>query len=612
MDHDPKLKAVRDKLAAADTRLAEVFSSLLLEKDKKAAVTFAKVALKDPASAERYLQVREENPDWSVPTLHLLTRGADPSLIKAYLSLKKVREREDLKVRKNPYLKESFIGSDGKPRQISPRYYQVQMILHLMAMTNFVVGDDTGLGKTFETISSLSFLFDRQPDTKVIILAKKSAVPQWASEFEKFTQGVNVILCKGTAKKRAKAWEEWHASSGEPTVIVLGYRSAVSDFKNYIQDAKDYVLVCDEVQVVKNPKTQVHQVCQYMGTQASRIWGLSATIIKNNLMEGYGIFRVVVPDLFKMSSNTFMMRYCIVKMQKIKNNRQIPQIVGYHPWQIEEFRDLIDPFFLGRPKHEVADELPVLITKEVECDLTTFQWMKYQEALTGLLETGLGEEKEVTPLTAVTYCQEIVNHPALIDFEGEKSGKLSMLADLLTEGGDLHGEKVIVFTRFERMVTEAIQFLDKKGVKSVRVTGKETEDARDLAKRQFQDPNSDVKVVWITMAGGDSINLQAAKALVFFDTPWSAGDYIQILGRMIRIGSIHDRVYAIHLVCKGTVDQRVIQVMNKKMKLVEAIIGKRVLGESDQGNEGEVIKVDGKAINEVFDALLEDARNMEK
>ena len=78
---------------------------------------------------------------------------------------------------------------------------------------------------------------------------------------------------------------------------------------------------------------------------------------------------------------------------------------------------------------------------------------------------------------------------------------------------------------------------------------------------------------------------QLGKALVFFDTPWSAGDYLQILGRIIRLGSMHDRVYAFHLICKGTVDERVMEVMRKKMKLVEAIIGKRIKGEDDEDSE---------------------------
>ena len=45
-------------------------------------------------------------------------------------------------------------------------------------------------------------------------------------------------------------------------------------------------------------------------------------------------------------------------------------------------------------------------------------------------ETGEVMEREVTKLTAVTVCQQIVNHPALIDCDGD-SGKLDTLLSLI-------------------------------------------------------------------------------------------------------------------------------------------------------------------------------------
>ena len=236
-----------------------------------------------------------------------------------------------------------------------------------------------------------------------------------------------------------------------------------------------------------------------------------------------------------------------------------------------------------------------------------FQQRKYNEALEGLLELGDGDEKETTPLTAIIYCQEIVNHPALIGFDADyDSEKLNALMEMVTEGGDLHDEKVIVFTRFKTMVDVAIPKLEKAGVRCVRVTGSEGEDERQEASKAFQDPKSDTRVIFITMAGGDAINLQTAKALVFYDTPWSAGDYLQILGRMIRVGSEHDRVYAIHLVCRGTVDERVQAVRRKKMNLLESVLGKRLKGEG-AGIEG-IFEVKSDLL-EVFDGLREDARS---
>lgn len=445
---------------------------------------------------------------------------------------------------------------------------------------------------TVETIASLCYLWSKEPDRKVLILTKKSSVPQWETEIANFTVGVNTFVATGTPQRRLQQQLGWLDASG-PSVLIQGYTSACNDFAR-LQDWEGFILVCDECTVFKNPTTRVHKVARHLAARSERCWGLTATLIKNNLMEGYGIYRVVVPDLFRMTSNAFMNQYTIVQMQTVKRGRRVPKIVGYRAGDIERFRDKIDFYYLGRPKHAVADELPVLTTRDVLVDLTAWQEEKYAEALTGLLEHGDGELREYTDtiqMTKLIYCQEIVNHPGLIEFPDYSSTKLDALVDLVTDGGDLHGEKVIVFTRFKKMVDLAIPVLEKAGIKCVRVTGDEKVAGRKAAMDAFQDPNSDTQVIWITMAGGDAINLQAAKALVFFDTPWSAGDYLQILGRMIRIGSEHDSVYALHLVARGTIDEHVQAVVKKKMKLIEKVLGERVKGE--------------KGANIVYDATSE-------
>jgi len=518
-----------------------------------------------------------------------------------HAKLKKIREKDDLKLPAPSHMASTITKRDGSVVPFELRSYQTQMVVHLLAMKRFVVGDDTGLGKTVETIAALCHLWEKNPDQKVLILTKKSSVPQWESEFERFTQHVAVFVAQGSPAKRVKIQSDWEASTG-PSVLIQGYSSACNDFAR-IQHWEGYVLVTDEATVYKNASTRVHKICQYLSGQAERVWALTATLIKNSLMEGYGIYRVVVPDLFRMSKNAFMQNYCILRMQTVARGRQIPVIVGYRDQDVHRFRDAIDPYYLGRPKHQVAHELPVLTTRDVYVGMSKFQREKYKEALDGLLEHGDGEDRETTQLTALIYCQEIVNHPDLIGFEGYSSEKMDALESLVSEEGELAGEKVIVFTRFKKMVDVAIPILEKAGAKCVRVTGEEDGDERKAAMEAFQDPNSDTNVIFITMAGGDAINLQAAKALVFFDTPWSAGDYLQVLGRMIRIGSDHDRVYAFHLICNDTVDERVQAVLRKKMGLIEAVLGERLRGEKGTGKVYSV----GSDVKDLYDALVMDA-----
>lgn len=416
---------------------------------------------------------------------------------------------------------------------------------------------------------------------------------------------MTVIVCKGSPAQRKKAREEYEAATG-PTVLVMGYRSAVQDFSE-IQDWEGYIFINDEATAYKNNTTQVHQVCRHLSSKAERTWALTATLIKNSLIEGWGIYQVVAPGLFG-NKNSFLNEYCITRMQTLPGSRrQVPIIVGYRERDVRAFRDKIDPYFLGRPKSEVASDLPPLIIKQIQCTLTKFQQEKYAEALTGLLEIGRDdkvEEKEVTKLTAVIYCQQIVNHPDLIGCDGD-SDKLDTLIDLLTEG-ELANEKVIVFSRFRKMIDIIGPALKKTGTKSVRITGEEDEKARKASQDTFQDPNSDVRVVLITTAASEAINLQAAKAIIFYDTPWSAGDYLQLLGRMIRIGSLHDRCYALHLVASGTIDERVVKVMETKMGLVEKVLGKRIKGEEDS----DVVVSADNDLSDLFNSLVQDAKKV--
>lgn len=463
------------------------------------------------------------------------------------------------------------------------------------------VGNGFVCHNTIECIGSLCYLWEKNPDIKVLVLTKKSAIRQWADEFARFTSGVNVFTCRGTPKQRAEARAAFEASPG-PAVMIMGHRSAAQDI-SAMQDKVYDVLIIDEITVAKSPKSQLHQVCMHLSSMSRRCWGLTATLIKNNLVEGYGIMRVVDPTVFQMPMTKFIDEYCITEDVSIGRGKKIKRVVGYRKSGIAQFRNKIEKVYLGRPKHAVATELPILTSKVVKVGMSDIQRTKYQEAINGLLLVGAGEEKEVTKLTQVTYCQEIANHPMLIGIDGE-SEKLDTLVDMLSDG-DIEGEKVIIFTKYEKMVTLGVAALVAKGIKCVRITGRENEDERKASQDVFQDQESDVKVVWITTAGSDAINLQAASTIVFYDLPFSAGDFLQCLGRMIRIGSIHSRVLAISLTAEKTIDEHVQKILDRKMVLLEAVLGKRIKDEST--TDDEVISADQNMIDDLFQSLKEAA-----
>ncbi len=488
---------------------------------------------------------------------------------------------------------------------------------------------------TIQTISTLCYLYEKNPKMRALVVAPKSAIRQWRSEVNKFTNGVETFLITSDLKKgkdesgvdaRTNIYNAWKNHDG-PAVLVINYALLVRDWnhgcyvplkpngkpdpkqpvvpgllnKIFMDIGKDLTVVFDEATGFKSRKTKTWEVAQYLSAYASRVYALTATLLKNNLMEGYNILKAIRPTTFG-NVTEFYEDYCFVEVKSQKGKRQIFIVKGYK--NLDKFRDAIELVYLGRPKHLVSNELPTLITKEIRCELSAAEQAKYQEALNGILELGDGEVKdfeETKALTSIIYCQQVVNSLSLLKFDegavipewddpngGLKVGKLSAkeeaLLDLLQE--ELEDEKIIVYTRFASHVPRLRSILDQAGIESVAITGAENDAKRKIAQDKFQDLKSNTKVVIITSAGSEAINLQAASGLVFFDAPWSWGEYVQVVGRMIRIGSPHKGVLCVHLLGelpgvgaeRKTIDHHVLSLLRKKKNLIDKVLGEAAVG----------------------------------
>lgn len=585
-----------------------------------------------------------------MPPKRVAAAGLTPELLKTYETLKRVRESKTVQLKHSKFLKTEIEGLDGETRPFSLRYYQVQGAYHLMAMRRMVLGDDTGTGKTIQTITALCHLWEADPTVKPIIIAPKSAMGQWANEFKKFTHGIRTIIVGEGSQKgespieaRTRTYNEW-AEATEPTALIINYALLVRDwnhgcFQPPMVNGKmskepvkpglldeitgklgsRIVIVADEATAFKNNSTKTWETVRYLSDRAGRAYGLTATLLKNNLMEGFCIFKALRPDIFD-GKTKFIEDYCVTRLQKV-GRKQVPIVVGYR--NLDQFRSVIDPFYIGRKKHMISDELPVVVNREVTCPLSAMEDSKYEEALSGVLELGNGELREYeehAALVSLIYCQQVVDSLALLKYkDGDeiRSGfefdpvidkvtgpfaKEAALIDLLTDG-ELEDAKVIVYTRFESIVGRLQELLKKKGIQSVRVTGAEnTAKKRTDAQAAFQDLKSDVRVIFITSAGSEAINLQAAAATIFYDLPWSWGEYVQTLGRMVRIGSPHKGVLAYHLLATRpgsspkTIDHHVLSLLRKKKNLIDRVLGEAAVGalsfdRKEDGSVGDLLRM---------------------
>lgn len=85
----------------------------------------------------------------------------------------------------------------------------------------------------------------------------------------------------------------------------------------------------------------------------------------------------------------------------------------------------------------------------------------------------------------------------------------------------------------------------------------------------FQGPRP---VLLTTEAGGEGRNLQFCHVLVNFDLPWNPMQIEQRLGRIHRIGQTRDVVLH-NLVTRGTLEDRILTVLESKINLFELVVG---------------------------------------
>lgn len=551
----------------------------------------------------------------------------------AYPKLLELRKSKTAKFKKNEYMLETT----------ELRYYQVIGALHLMMLQRMVLGDATGIGKTIQGIAAYTYALEKDPNIKLLVVCPKSAKEQWAEEFEKFTQGISTRVITNDYKKlsgidaRRLQYQEFSEN-----VLIMNYSPVINEYEYILETlGSNFMVIYDEVQAFKNRKSKTNFACKYIAQRGERVYGLSATLIKNNLEEVWGVYDVVVPGLFG-NITSFKRSFFKQKLMKLTikgKDRYIPKTTGYK--NLAKFKQILDPYFLIRRKEEVAKELPKLISKLVTLEMFPEQKELYREALAGIMHeervkadyfeicdhirrAGIENVDEKTKkkydklkekyeaflspegkkrgkLAALTYCQMVSNGPGLLNESGESSKEEEFIR-LMKE--ELLAEKVILFTRFKTGIPLLEIRCERNSIRYTKITGDCTDRERKKARLTFQeDPNC--PLIFITTAGSAALNLQSASVIIFYDTPWSYGDLVQTIGRAQRIGSLREHILVIHMVNKGTIDQHVINKVTEKKDLSDSIVGDTAEGALD------FTSYEDSAINDLFDNLLQDAEGYE-
>ena len=176
-------------------------------------------------------------------------------------------------------------------------------------------------------------------------------------------------------------------------------------------------------------------------------------------------------------------------------------------------------------------------------------------------------------LTAILWLKQICCHPSLIlhDFDkiAGRSGKLEAFEEILEELVD-SGEKALVFSQFTEMLSILQRVLTEKGIKHFYLDGQTPEKERTRLKHDFQSGLAPFFLISLR-AGGVGMTLTEANCVIHYDRWWNPAVEDQATDRVHRIGQTKCvKVFRIHT--KGTIEERIGQLMVKKKDLFDSII----------------------------------------
>lgn len=159
--------------------------------------------------------------------------------------------------------------------------------------------------------------------------------------------------------------------------------------------------------------------------------------------------------------------------------------------------------------------------------------------------------------------------------------KRNLLMDLVFNGRSSDSDEslldkgVIIFIKFLDVIDTVAKDFKNKGIDVYIIQGKTSEKGRKEISLEFRgDPKS--KVVIISRAAGESLNLQATNEIVLYDIPDGPGAYNQTIGRICRSFSKFEnegRSFYIHyVIVEDTLDVYKPILLSSKKQLEEDIL----------------------------------------
>ena len=491
---------------------------------------------------------------------------------------------------------------DGDP-DLFP--HQRAGVAYLATARRALLADEPGLGKTAQAIRALKALNDRGEQIfPALVVCPNTLKKNWAREFATWWPEVRTQVIKGTAAKRKKQFAEpdvdviilnWESLRSHSRLAPFGSIALIRCIECGGEDEKistsrcevhkgelntiDFkAVIADEIHRSKDPKSKQTRALWAATGDADVRFALTGTPMSNDVVDMWSILHWLSPEDWPAKTK-WIDRYIDTMMNAFGGM----MVIGVKPHMQEEFYKTVNPRMRRMLKKTVLPWLPEVMNERRDVEMGAKQTKAYSQMRDHMiteLESGevLSAPSVLTQMTrllqfASSYAEIITD-----EFSGDQKAVLSdpsckvdaLMGDI--KSGDFGDDSVAVCAVSRQLIEILSAEMTKAGIPHGLITGAQDEDERQKAIDDFQSK----KIKWVlftAQAGGVGITLTTARRLIMLQRPWSLVDYKQALDRVHRIGSeIHDSIIITDYVTEGTVEERVIEVLDSKADSFEQVV----------------------------------------
>lgn len=506
---------------------------------------------------------------WTVPMnietvdmLRYIPGKIDPHIFDRYNQLKKIQKETN---------REKFIETvepiEPMPlkQRIKPYQHQIKAYNLALLNDNFALLMEMGTGKSLTSVAVVSRRYLRGEVKKVLIVAPTSVCPVWPKEFEASTVMYKVEVLEGPAAKRIQKLNDLSKWRNHLQIAVINYE-ATWRILDALLAWKPDMIIADESQRIKNPNAKQSKAMHKLGKIAKYKLILTGTPVQNQPMDFFSQYKFLDESIFGTSYYAFRSRYAIM------GGYGGHQVIGYN--RLDELIKKAHSIAYRVTKEEALD-LPEQIDQFRYCELEPKAKTLYRQ-IRNESYAELSNEQEITVrnvLTRLLRLQQITGGYVNTD-DGKQQevskAKLKTLKELVEDIVE-SGKKVVIFARFIAEIQAILEMLEEMEISYSYISGEVPIPERGDRVKVFQeDPDCKVFVAQIQTAGL-GITLTAADTAIFYSVDFNYANYSQARARIHRIGQRNNCTY-IHLVCKNTVDEHVLQALQRKEDIAKMVV----------------------------------------